>query len=123
MSTTATDLEDLEREAADVRARLRTKMEDLERISQERLARASSAPISIETAASSANDTVQTPERRQLERRADRVRERLIDDVEALEKKARERILPIVVIGGAAVLLYTVGFAWMFYKTLKLSRR
>jgi hypothetical protein len=136
--------EELERRAARVREHLQQTAEELERksahpsdTSSERAAEAQLDPdVSIsETEALTTSDDASsgqdeqdgqdglaTPERKRLERRADRVRERLVDNVEALEEKAREKLLPIVVTGSALVLLFTVGFAWMFYRTMKLSR-
>lgn len=112
--------EDLEREAADIRERLLHRAEELERISTTR-------PISHHQEEPdpevSVSDDSEPEERRRLERRADRVRERLANSVDALERKARERLLPIVVGGAALMVVLTAGYAWMFYRTMKLSRR
>lgn len=130
------DRTELERKAEEVRSHLLSTAEELERISSHRLdgengasekngdgARGGSGNGATESAASGEASTgvsgAVSPERKRLERRADRVREHLIDSVEALEQKARERILPIVVTGAAVLTLLTVGFAWMFYKTVK----
>lgn len=126
------DRTELERKAEEVRSHLLSTAEELERISGHRLdgdsgvsrrsgddASDGAIPSAASGEASTGVSGAVSPERRQLERRADRVREHLIDSVEALEKKARERILPIVVTGTAVLALFTVGFAWMFYKTVK----
>lgn len=105
--------EELEREAADIRERLRARAEELDRITAE--------PRKKSTAPLAAPDADRA-DRERLERRADQTRARLADRIEDLEKKARERIVPLVVVGGAIALFFTVGFVWMFYKTLKLSR-
>lgn len=126
------DRTELERKAEEVRSHLLSTAEELERISSHRLdadhgangdsgdgagdgATQSAASGEASTGVSGAV----SPERKRLERRADRVREHLIDSVETLEKKARERLLPIVVTGTAVLALFTIGFAWMFYKTVK----
>lgn len=134
------DRTELERKAEEVRSHLLSTAEELERISSHRLDGENGASEkdgdgarygagngagngATESAASGEASTgvsgAVSPERKRLERRADRVREHLIDSVEALEQKARERILPIVVTGAAVLTLLTVGFAWMFYKTVK----
>ena len=123
---------ELERKAEEVRSHLLSTAEELERISSHRLdgengasgqngdgASYGAAPSAASGEASTGVSGAVSPERKRLERRADRVREHLIDSVEALEQKARERILPIVVTGTAVLALLTVGFAWMFYKTVK----
>ena len=133
-----TNREELELRAARVREHLQSTAEELERKSgyalknrRERTEDVEPDPevsiaepeaLTASSGDSSDEDQLNTPERRHLERRADRVRERLADHVEALETKARERLLPIVVVGSALVLLQAVGFAWMFYRTRKLSR-
>jgi hypothetical protein len=130
------DRTELERKAEEVRSHLLSTAEELERISSHRLdgengasgrsgddarygASDGATPSAASGEASTGVSGAVSPERKRLERRADRVREHLIDSVEALEQKARERILPIVVTGTAVLALLTVGFAWMFYKTVK----
>ena len=133
-----TNREELELRAARVREHLQSTAEELERKSgyalknrRERaedvepdpeVSIAETEALTASSGDSSDDDQLNSPERKHLERRADRVRERLSDHVEALETKARERLLPIVVVGSALVLLQTVGFSWMFYRTRKLSR-
>lgn len=105
--------DDLEREAADIRERLRARAEELNRLA--------SQPRNGASARAAAPDG-ELEERARLERRADRTRARLADRIEKLEQKARDRLVPIAIIGGTVALFFTVGFVWMFYKTVKMSR-
>lgn len=80
---------------------------------------ASSAPIPSEPVP--LGNVKMMVQRRRLERRADRVRERLIDRIESLERKARERIVPVVVVGGAVLAFLTIGFGVMLYRSIRQS--
>ena len=109
--------EELIRKAEEVRSHMLETLEEFERKSHVELAGASSArgsgtQVRTEEAATS-------PERRRLERKADRVRDHMIDTVEQLELKARERIIPIVIASSAALLLLTVGFGYLFYRAVR----
>jgi hypothetical protein len=65
---------------------------------------------------------VDTPERERLEQRAERVREHLTESAEELERKARQRLMPIAVAAGVLVVLHTAAFVWMFYRTVRAAR-
>jgi hypothetical protein len=60
-----------------------------------------------------------SPERMRLEREADHVRDHMIDSIEQLEIKAREKIVPIAVASVAAMFLLTVGFGVLLYRALR----
>lgn len=125
--STQSSREELERQAEQLRSHLLTTVEELERKSHVRITDPANADDDERVEAAEAARSVDpgapvdgtVREQKRLERRADRVREHLIDSVETLEKKARERILPIVVTGGALLLVLTVGFGFLFYKAMK----
>ncbi|NUQ78091.1 MAG: hypothetical protein HUU21_31555 [Polyangiaceae bacterium] len=108
--------EDLIKKAEEVRSHMLETIEEFERLSHERVAYAgipSSGPaVRTEGGQSS-------PERRRLERRADRVREHMIDAIEQIELKARERIVPIVIAGAATMFFLTIGFGVLLYRAVR----
>lgn len=109
--------EDLIRKAEEVRSHMRETIEELERMSHERVAYAgipSSGGGAVRT-----EGALQSPERRRLERRADHVREHMLDAVEQLEIKARERILPVVIAGATAMFFLTIGFGFLLYRAVR----
>lgn len=125
--STLSSREELERQAEQLRSHLLTTVEELERKSHVRITDPANADDDERVEAAEAAKSVDAgepvdgtvKEQKRLEKRADRVREHLIDSVETLEKKARERLLPIVVTGGALLLVLTVGFGFLFYKAMK----
>jgi hypothetical protein len=129
--------EDLLRRADEVRSHMIETLEQFERRSHDRIVDRDvapsepSEPASSERSPASSAPTPSEPvplgnvkmmvQRRRLERRADRVRERLIDRIEGLERKARERIIPVVVVGGAVLAFLTIGFGVLLYRSIRQS--
>lgn len=108
--------EDLIRKAEEVKSHMIETLEEFERKSHERLvdpgAPGGSSTVHTEGAESS-------PERRRLERKADHVRDHMIETVEELELRAREKIVPIVIASAAAMFLLTVGFGFLLYRAAR----
>lgn len=129
--------EDLLRRADEVRSHMLDTLEEFERRSHDRILNrdiapgdeASSDEASREEAQSAPTPSEPVPignvrtmvQRRKLERRADRVRDRLVHRIEGLERKARERIIPVVVVGGAVLAFLTIGFGVMLYRSIRHS--
>ncbi|WP_437963813.1 hypothetical protein WMF04_29285 [Sorangium sp. So ce260] len=115
MSTNANGIDDLEQRAALLRASVRASLDELERRNEEEITvtHGSAGPAIRD---SEAKDS---PERERLEQRADEVREHLVRRVGEVERQAREKVLPLAAIGGAVLVLFTLGFGYMFYKTLR----
>jgi hypothetical protein len=111
------DREELLRKAGAVRSHMVANLEEYERKSHER--------IIMRGAGTGGGETVRTEEaatsteREKLESKSDRVRNHLIDRIERIEVKARERILPIVIAGSVALAFLTVGFGVLLYRSLK----
>ena len=118
MSTNANGIEDLEQRAALLRSHVRESLEELERMSDERITQIPGGAGTI-VRDSKAKDS---PERERLEQRADEVRNDLVYRVGEMGRQARAKILPLVTVGGAALVLLTIGFGYMFYKTLRRER-
>ncbi|AUX46471.1 uncharacterized protein SOCE26_079770 [Sorangium cellulosum] len=110
MSTNTNGIDDLEQRAALLRSNVRASLEELDRITEH--------PGGA-TPAVRDNEAKDSPERERLERRADAVREDLVMRVGEMERQARAKILPFVTLGGAALVVLTLGFGYMFYKTLR----
>ncbi len=108
--------EELLRRAEEVRSHMLETLDEFERKSHERV---------VQPGEHGGGSQVQTPEassspeRMRLEREADHVRDHMIESIERLEIKARERIVPIVVASAAAMFLLTVGFGVLLYRALR----
>lgn len=134
--------EDLLRRADEVRSHMLDTLEEFERRSHDRILNRDIAPGDAASSNEASSDEASRDEaqsapppsepvpignvktlvqRRKLERRADRVRERLIHRIEGLERKARERIIPVVVVGGAVLAFLTIGFGVMLYRSIRQS--
>ncbi|HZF52625.1 MAG TPA: hypothetical protein VE093_28415 [Polyangiaceae bacterium] len=108
--------EELLRKAEEVRSHMLDTLEEFERKSHERVVQpgehGTGSHVQTPEAATS-------PERMRLEREADHVRDHMIDSIEQLEIKAREKIVPIAVASVAAMFLLTVGFGVLLYRALR----
>lgn len=111
--------DELIRKAEEVKSHMLETLEEFERKSHERVVYAGSeGPMGADSRVQT-EGAQQSPERRRLERKADHVREHMIDSIEQLEIKARERIVPIVIASAAAMFLLTVGFGILFYRAIR----
>jgi hypothetical protein len=109
--------EDLIRKAEEVRSHMLETLEEFERKSHERIAH-SDMPGGDGTQVRT-EGAQESPERQRLQRKADRVRNHMIDNIEELEVRARERIVPVALAGAAAMFLLTVGFGFLLYRAIR----
>jgi len=109
--------EELIRKAEEVKSHMVETLEEFERLSHERVV--NPYPSAQGGSTVRTEGAQESPERQRLERRADHVREHMIQKIEQLEFKARERILPIVVASAAAMFLLTVGFGILLYRAAR----
>ncbi|WP_437957937.1 hypothetical protein WME76_42705 [Sorangium sp. So ce119] len=110
MSTNANGIDDLEQRAALLRSHVRANLEELDRISV--------SPGGAHPAVRD-SEAKNSPERERLEQRADAVREDLVSRIGEMERQAREKILPYVTLGGAVLVALTLGFGYVFYRSLR----
>jgi hypothetical protein len=111
--------EELRRKAEEVKSHMIETLEEFERKSHERVVYAGTeGPMGADSHVQT-EGAQQSPERQRLERKADHVREHMIDSLELLEIKAREKIVPIVVASAAAMFLLTVGFGILLYRAAR----
>ncbi|WP_437509060.1 hypothetical protein [Sorangium sp. So ce1099] len=115
MSTNANGIDDLEQRAALLRSNVRASLEELDR-RNDALVTPNPGGASPAVRDSEAKNS---PERERLEQRADEVREDLVSRVGEIGRQARAKVVPFVTIGGAVLVVLTIGFGYMFYKTLR----
>lgn len=111
--------DELLRKAEEVKSHMLETLEEFERKSHERVVYAGTeGPMGADSHVQT-EGAQQSPERRRLEAKADHVREHMIDNLEQLEIKAREKIVPIAIASAAAMILLTVGFGILLYRAAR----